>query len=126
MTVVTGAALICFRITEPSAYTAGQELAAFKDHAWTDAVKRQHYRVPGSPSGYVVSMTPPIISPSNRARIDVLEQRYETLVHRSALADWLFTRGVAVALAIAGFCWFLTKTPGQRPAPAPDLAPGHG
>ena len=124
MTVVVGTALICFMVTDSSARTAEQDLVAFREHAQEEAQKRRIY--PISPSGYIVSMVPPTISQPERARIDALQGRYDSLIYRRALADWLFTRGIVVAFVIAGFCWLLIKEPIQPSVPTSGLAPGHG
>jgi hypothetical protein len=115
MTCIVGTALICFIVTDSSARTADQELVAFRGHAQAEAQKRGIF--PVSPSGYIVSMVPPTISPSDRAQIDVMQRRYESLIYRRALADWFFTRGMVVAIVMAGFCWFLTRqNPNQTPS----------
>ena len=112
ITGLVGAALVSFRLTDSAARSAGHELEAFREQAWAAAQKKRIF--PVSPAGYVVSMTPPTLSPSDRARIDALEQRYESLRYRHAQSDWLFTRGAVVAAALAGLCWFLMRSNQSR------------
>jgi hypothetical protein len=123
ITAIVGTALVCFIVTDSSARTAEQELVAFRQHAQQEAQIRRI--VPVSPSGYIVSMVPPTISPSDRAQSDGLQGRYESLIYRRALADWLFTRGMGVAIVIAGVCWFLAK-PKPNQLPEPTAASGRG
>jgi hypothetical protein len=106
-TGIVGAALISFWVTDSAARTAQEEMVAFREHAWKEARKKQIY--PISPSGYIVSMVSPTISSAERAQIEDLQRSYDSLLFRHALADWLFTRGLLVAVAIAGLCWYLAK-----------------
>ena len=111
MTCIVGTALICFIVTDSAARTADQELVAVRRRAQAEAQKRRI--IPVSPSGYIVSMVPPTISPSDLAQIDGIQQRFEVLIYRRTMTEWLFTRGMVVAIVLAGFCWFL---PMQKPS----------
>lgn len=111
MTGIVGAALVGFIVTDASARTAKRELLAFSEHAQQEAQKRRIF--PISPAGYIVSMVPPTISSSDREQIDNFQGRNESLIRRRALTEWLFTRGVAVAIVIATFCWLQLASSGR-------------
>lgn len=99
ITGTVGAALWGWRTADASARTAERELDAFRVHAQAEMRKRQ--LVPVSPSGYVVSMVPPQLSPAERTQLATLGQRHESFLFRRELAAWIFTRGLGVGLVIA-------------------------